>query len=127
MVKYLFTWKKKPNRTERECEQHYRTEHTRLAKIALGQIPGFRRYVQNKVLNHTVYNHNQWGRPQEATPEFDRFVELYFDDKEAMIKAFDTPEMRACFDDHVHFMDTGIPANIKVYEIEEVIPLEKKK
>ena len=124
MIKFLFTWKKNPELTEEQCEQHYRTVHTELAKKALGQIPGLRRYVQNKVLRSVVHNYNQ-REPVEVEPEFDRFVELYFDNIEAMGEAFSTPEMQACFDDHQNFMDTNIPASLKVYEVEEEIPLDK--
>jgi len=118
--------KKNPDLSEEEVERHYQTVHTELARNAFRNIPGFRKYVQNKVLSHTVYNFNQWGKAELAEPEFDRFVELYFDDVETLAKSFETPEMKACFDDHKNFMDINRPANIKVYEVGELVPLKRE-
>ena len=125
MLKLLITFKRNPHLTEKQCDEHYRTVHTELAKKAMGQIPGFRRYVQNKVIRHIVYDYNDWTAPKERMPDFDGFVELYADDKVAMEKAFSTPEMQACFDDHRNFMDVNIPASLRIYEVIEKIPLEK--
>jgi uncharacterized protein (TIGR02118 family) len=126
MVKFTFTWKKNPDLSEEECERHYRTVHTQLARMAFQNIPSFRKYVQNKVRSCVVYDFNKWGEAHAAEPEFDRFVDLYFDSKDELEKAFATPEMKACFEDHKNFMDTNVPANVRVYEIEEVVPLKRE-
>jgi len=125
MIKILLTWNRNPNLTEEQCEEHYLTVHTELAKKALKNGPGLRRYVQNKVVRHTIINYNECDTPIEAKPDFDRFVELYFDNKESMERAFNTPEIKACFDDHKNFMETDTPANLKIYEVVEEIPLER--
>jgi uncharacterized protein (TIGR02118 family) len=125
MIKFLFSWKNNPNLTEEQCDRHYLTIHTELAKRALKDAPGLIRYVQNKVVRYTIINYNQCDNPIEAKPDFDRFVELYFDDKESMERAFSTPEIKACFDDHRNFMDTSIPESLKIYEVIEGIPLER--
>jgi len=125
MVKVISTWKRNPNLTEEQCEEHYRKVHTELAKKALSKASGLRRYVQNRVVSHVQYNYNDMDNPVEADPDFDRCVELYFDNREAMEEAFSTPEMKACFDDHKNFMDIDIPANIKVYEVVEEIPIDR--
>ena len=126
MIKFLFTWKNNPDLTEEQCDQHYRTVHTELALKGFRKATGLRSYVQNKVVKHTLVNYNECDNPVEAEPDFDRFVELYFDDRESMEKTFSLPEIKACFEDHKNFMDVNIPANLKIYEVIEEIPLERK-
>lgn len=126
MIKFFMSWKDNPNLSKEECEKHYSTVHTELAKKGLKNAPGFRRYVQNRVVSHTVINFNECTNAVEAEPEFDWFAEFYFDSKEDMEKAFSSPEIQACYGDHKNFMDVNIPANIKIYEVIERIPLKKK-
>jgi uncharacterized protein (TIGR02118 family) len=113
MIKVLFTWKKNPNLTEEQQENHYIKIHTPIAKKALGTA---RRYSQHKVLKQTVYN--QAGEAIEVKPEFDRFVVLWFDSREAMEQAFASPDMVAANQDQKNFMDE---TSIKIYEIDETI------
>ena len=126
MIKIVSSWKRNPNLSEEQCDKHYREIHTVLAKKALEKIPGFRRYIQNKVVRLVVYDYNQMDKPIEMEPDFDRSVELYFENREVLEKGFDTPEMRACYEDHKNFMDINRPASLKIYEVVEEIPLEKK-
>ena len=125
MIKLVTTWKRNPGLTPEQCDSHYRTVHTSLARIALEKVPGLRKYVQNKVLSTTVVDYNQSEKSHPGEPEFDRFVELYFDSAEDMARAFDTPEMRACVEDHKNFMCINIPASLITYEVEEVVVLER--
>ncbi len=125
MVKLVSMWKRNPDKTEEECEDHYLKVHTELAKKALANVPGFRKYVQNKVISQAINNYNDTANPEQVEPDYDRFVEIYFDDAESLEKALDTPEMRACYKDHPNFMNTKIPRNLVIYEVLEVIPLEK--
>lgn len=124
MIKIVTLWKRNPRLTEEECEEHYRTVHTALARKALENVPGFRRYIQNKVVNQTVYNFNDAARPEQVAPEYDRFVELYFDDMASLEKAMAAPEMQACLDDHPNFMDVRIPRSLVIYEVAERTVLE---
>jgi uncharacterized protein (TIGR02118 family) len=126
MIKIVSTWKRNPNLTEEQCDEHYRKVHTGLARKALEKVPGFRKYVQNKVVRLVVYDYNQIDKPIEKEPDFDRSVEIYFDHEEGLEEGFNTPEMKACYDDHKNFMDINRPASLKVYEVIEEIPLGKK-
>jgi uncharacterized protein (TIGR02118 family) len=125
MIKVVGTWKRNPKLSLEQCENHYRSVHTSLARIALAKVPGLRKYVQNRVISTTVTDYNDAERSHPGEPDFDRFVELYFDSAEDMAKALDTPEMRACLDDHKNFMDITIPCNLMNYEVEEVVVLER--
>jgi uncharacterized protein (TIGR02118 family) len=124
MIKIISMWKRNPDITEEACEEHYLNAHTELAIKALAKVPGFRRYVQNKVISQTVYNFNDGENPAQVEPDFDRMVELYFDDKDALVKALESPEMKACYEDHTNFMNVCIPRNLVIYEVAEAIPLE---
>jgi len=126
MIKIVSLWKRNPNLTEKECEQHYQTVHTQLARAALGDVPGFRKYVQNKVVSETVYNFNDVENPAQEQPEYDRFVELYFDDIDSFNRAMARPEMKACFEDHPNFQNVNIARNLIIWEVEETIPLKRK-
>lgn len=125
MIKIVSMWKRNPDRSADECEQHYREVHTELAKKALANVPGFRRYVQNRICSQANYHFNDAHKPEQVEPEFDRFVELYFDDRESLEKAMSTPEMQACFDDHPNFMHVRTSKNLVIYDVIEEIPLER--
>jgi len=74
MVKLVGLLKKRPDMTTEQFIEHWTNVH---AKIAL-EFPGLRKYVINIV-------------DREQTPEssIDGFSELWFDDVEALKKAFD--------------------------------------
>ena len=125
MIKVVTTWKRNPGLTPDQCDKHYRTVHTSLARIALENAPGLRKYVQNKVLSTSVVDYNQSEKAHPGEPRFDRFVELYFDNAEDMVRALATPEMRTCLEDHKNFMNIDVPASLITYEVEEVVVLER--
>ncbi|HEX3947638.1 MAG TPA: EthD family reductase [Acidimicrobiales bacterium] len=122
MVKVMFSWKDRSDRTAEECEAHYRAVHMGLARAAFDGVEGFRRLVFNRVRSARV---NDYNHPvsQPAEPDFDSFVELWFDSQELLVEAMGTPPLDAMFEDHVNFMETDIPANIRIYEIDEAVIL----
>lgn len=123
VVKYLFMWKDHPEKPREECEEHYQTVHTTLARKAFAGADGFIKYVQNRVKNYQVDNYNE-GDPVEKDPPFDRMVECWFESEQAMLDIWETPEMQACYEDHKNFMNTDIPENLHIYELEEAIGIE---
>jgi uncharacterized protein (TIGR02118 family) len=126
MIKIISMWKRNPDITDEACEAHYRGNHTALAIKALTNAPGFRKYIQNKVVSQTICNFNDASNIEQVAPDFDRVVELYFDNRESFERAMATPEMQACFEDHPNFMNIGIPKNLVIWEVLEEIPLEEK-
>jgi uncharacterized protein (TIGR02118 family) len=123
MVKVMFTWKDRSDRTPEACEAHYRAVHLPLAREAFDGVDGFRRLVFNRVRGHRVNDYNDPASHSAAT-DFDAFVELWFDSAEQMAAAMGTPPLAAMFDDHANFMETDVPANIRIYELDETVVLE---
>jgi hypothetical protein len=124
VYKLLITWKRNPRIPEEEAEANYLGRHTELGRAVFnGDTPGFRAYVQNKVVGGWVHDFNTEER-RFVEPDFDRFIEVYFDDEESLNAAFTSPEMTEAFGDHAGFMDTEIEASIRVYQVEEVIASE---
>jgi uncharacterized protein (TIGR02118 family) len=123
VIKMLYAWRDHPDRTAEECEHHYRTVHMELARRAYTGVPGFRALRYSRVRRHFVNDHNR-PEPIEAPPDMDAFVELWFDDRASLEAAFGTPELAAMFDDHVNFMAVDIPANVRIYELDETTILE---
>lgn len=119
MIKVVFSWKDHPDKTAEECDEYYRRVHTKLATEAFRGVPGFGGLVYNRVKDSWVNDFNVPGRV-EAEPVADAWVELYFEDKEQLVAAFDRPLVHGLFDDHPNFMRVDNPANIRVYEVEEL-------
>jgi uncharacterized protein (TIGR02118 family) len=122
MVKVMFSWKDRPDRTPEECEAHYRKVHMQLAREAFTGVDGFRRLVYNRVRGHRVNDHNN-PVSHPAPADFDAFVELWFESPELMAAAMGRPPLDAMFADHVNFMETDAPANIRIYEVDEDVIL----
>lgn len=118
MVKMMFSWKDRSDRTAEECEGHYRAVHMGLAREAFDGVEGFRRLVYNRVRSHRV---NDFNSPEShpADTDFDAFVELWFDSPELLAQAMGRPPLDAMFKDHVNFMETDIPASTRIYELDE--------
>jgi EthD domain len=117
------TWKNNPRRTPEECESHYVNQHTRLALASIDAGSGLRRYVQNRVTACTWHNFNS-PQPELGQADFDRYIELYFDDASAMERSFAETDMSAIFADHENFMDTEIAGSLRVYQIEETVVVD---
>ena len=56
--------------------------------------------------------------------DIDAFVELYFDDRASLERAFERPELSKMFDDHENFMAVNTAANVHIYEVDETTILE---
>jgi uncharacterized protein (TIGR02118 family) len=118
MIKLLYAWRDHPDRTAEECQQHYRDVHMPLARQAWEGVDGFVAIAYNRVIRHTVNDHNRPEAIEKAT-DIDAFVELWFEDRERFERAFGNPVLAQMFDDHGNFMDVDSPANIRVYDVEE--------
>lgn len=126
MIKIMSMWKRNPDLTEQQCEDHYRRNHTELAIKALADVPGFIRYAQNKVISQTNIDFNDADTTRQVEPEYDRIVELYFEDQESFEKAMARPEMMACFNDHPNFMNVKTEKSLVTLEVSEVVVLDKQ-
>ena len=120
MIKILFGWSDHPDLTAEECDAHYRATHMQLAREAFEGVDGFHALVYNRVNRHFVNNFNEPGAIERPT-DMDSFVELYFRDRESLEAAFGRPQMKALFDDHPNFMQTDVEANVRAYDVEEVV------
>jgi hypothetical protein len=119
----MYAWRDNPALTADQCEAHYRTVHMDLARRAFAGVAGFRALRYSRVRRHLVNNYNE-PVAQEARPDMDAFVELYFDDAVTLQAAFARPELAVMFDDHENFMAVDVPANVRVYELDETTILE---
>jgi uncharacterized protein (TIGR02118 family) len=120
VIKIVFSWKDHPDRSAEECDAHYRAVHMGLARQAFDGVDGFRALVYNRVNRHFVNDHNR-PEPRERESDMDAYVELYFDSREQLEQAFGRPELDAMFSDHPNFMEVDVPANIRAYDVEEVV------
>lgn len=123
MIKVISMWKRNPELTEKQCEDHYLEHHTKLAINALADVPGFIRYVQNKVVSQTNIDFNDVDTSRQVESEYDRIVELYFEDRESFEKAMARPEMAACLEDHPNFMDVNTLKSLVTLEVVETVVL----
>ena len=122
MIKVVFSWKDHPGLSAEECEANYRTGHMPLAREAFRGVAGFKMLRYNRVRQATVNDYNQRAA-RAVDSDADAWVELYFENAELMAPAFARPQMQALFDDHVNFMNCDVPANIKVYWVDEEVIL----
>jgi uncharacterized protein (TIGR02118 family) len=120
VIKVLYAWRDDPDLGAEACEAHYRANHVRLARAAFDGTPGFVALLYNRVRSAKVNDHNaREGRP--VTSDIDAFVELYFTDQASMDAAFAKPELTAMFEDHPNFMETDVEANVRIYEVDELV------
>ncbi len=91
MVKFIVVLYRRPEMTAEEFRQHLEQVHGPLAK----KLPGLRRYFQNYPLPDS----------KRRSPEWDAIVELYFDSREAMEAAWESPEGAASDTDLPLFAD----------------------
>lgn len=121
MYKVVFMWKDKPDRTVEELDRHYLEEHTPIVLRKIAELPGFRGYIQNRVIESHAHDFNSL-QARRADADFDRSVELYFDDEASMRAVSMNPE---AFTDHVNFMDVDRPSSLRVYVVDERIAANK--
>lgn len=122
MIKIVFAWRDRRDRSPEECERHYRAVHMPLARKAFDGVPGFVALRYNRVRRFEVNDYNT-RPPRAAEPDFHAWVELYFENEDLLAEAFSRPELGALFDDHVNFMETDTPANIHVFHVDEEVIL----
>ena len=91
-----------------------------MAKRAFDGADGFIAVVCNRVRAAAV---NDFNRPErrEVEPDLDAIVELHFRDEQSMRQAFARPQEARMFDDHPNFMDTNTQANVRIYEVDELV------
>ena len=110
MIKSLSLLTRKEGLTHAQFMKHWVEVHAPLAHA----VPGLRRYVQSHIIEER-------RRPdiQSTDLEVDGVAELWFDDREAMLKALATPEAEALHADGALFI-----GRIKTFTIDEkvVIP-----
>lgn len=124
-VKYVFGWRDHPYLSAEECERHYREVHMTMAEQAYDGVDGFVAIVYNRVRMHAVNDYNRPVR-YERDPDMDAFCEIFFRDEDSMAAAFALPVMRTLFDDHINFMDVDVPANIRIYAVDETVFIGKR-
>jgi uncharacterized protein (TIGR02118 family) len=73
----------------------------------VAKVPGLREYVQSHVIPDA----------QQADPQFDGVVEMWFDSAEAFQEALSTPEGQAALTDLANFCD---PAKVQMFAVEDV-------
>jgi uncharacterized protein (TIGR02118 family) len=91
VFKLVILLKKKSTFSDGDFAKYWLEKHAPLAK----RMPGVRRYVVNLV-----------RRPPNREPDYNGVVELWFDDVNAMKKAFASPEGQATSKDTEAFTDS---------------------
>jgi uncharacterized protein (TIGR02118 family) len=125
VIRLLFGWKDRPDRTPEECEAHYRAVHIPLAQRAFDGVPGFVSLRYSRVRECRVNDFNRReSRPDE--PDMDAWVELAFTDDDRLQAAFARPELQALFDDHPNFMAVDNERNIVVYRVDRTTILDAR-
>jgi uncharacterized protein (TIGR02118 family) len=110
MIKSLSLLTRRDGLTHAQFMKHWVESHAPLAHA----VPGLRRYVQS----HIVEERRRPDIPATDV-EIDGVAELWFDDHDAMLRAFATPEAKALHADGALFI-----GRIKTFTVEEkvVIP-----
>jgi uncharacterized protein (TIGR02118 family) len=126
MIKLLFAWRDNPQRTAEECEKHYRDVHMKLAHEAYTGVDGFVAISYNRVVRHTIHAFDE-SAAVESESDIDAFVELWFEDRERLERAFASPVLPRMFEDHGNFMDLSGPTSIRTYDVSEVVYLGRRK
>ena len=85
MLKFVVVLRRKPDWTHERFRDYFVRIHGPLAQ----KIPGLRRYRQNFPVPDA----------KRPAPDWDAVVELFFDSREAMEAAWETPEGRAATED----------------------------
>jgi uncharacterized protein (TIGR02118 family) len=93
MLKFVVLLYRKPGTSREQFRRFLADVHGPLAEA----IPGLRRYVQNHVVDD----------PSRAHPGWDAVVELYWDDRDAMERGWQSPEGKRATADLEAFADLG--------------------
>jgi uncharacterized protein (TIGR02118 family) len=105
MIKSLSLLSRKPGLTHEQFVKHWVEIHAPLAH----KVPGIRRYVQSHIVEERT-------RPDipSSDVEIDGVAELWYDDRESMLKALATPEAKVLHADGALFI-----GRIKIFTVEE--------
>ncbi len=105
MIKSLSLLTRKPGMTHEQFVKHWLEVHGPLAR----KVPGLRRYEQSHILEERT-------RPDipSTDVEIDGVAELWYDDRESMLRALATPEAKALYADGTLFI-----GRIKSFTMEE--------
>ncbi len=90
MIKFVGVVWRKPGLSREDFLHHWQTNHAEVVK----QLPGLRKYVQGPAVTRA-------GRE----PVIDGIAELWFDDVEALRKAWRSPAGQAVREDERRFID----------------------
>ncbi len=90
MIKFVGVVWRKPGLSREDFLHHWQTNHAEVVK----KLPGLRKYVQGPAVTRA-------GRE----PVIDGIAELWFDDVEALRKAWRSPEGQAVREDEKRFID----------------------
>ena len=111
MIKSLSLLTRKAGMTHEQFVKHWLEVHGPLAR----KVPGLRRYVQSHILEERT-------RPDipSTDVEIDGVAELWYDDRESMLRALAAPEAKALYADGALFI--GRTKSFTMEE-KEIIPL----
>jgi uncharacterized protein (TIGR02118 family) len=107
MIKRISLLTRKASITHDEFVRHWFDVHGPLAHA----VPGIRRYVQSHIVG-------EQARPDipSIDVEVDGIAELWYDDREAMLRSMASPEAKALFADGALFI-----GRIKTFTVEEKV------
>lgn len=91
MLKFMVVLYRRGDLSEEQFQRHLKDIHGPLAK----RLPGLRKYVQNYASDDAKREHPGW----------DAIIELYFEDRKSMEKAWDSAEGAASDADLALFVD----------------------
>jgi uncharacterized protein (TIGR02118 family) len=105
VIKSISLLVRKDGLTHEQFVRHWVDVHAPLAHA----VPGLRRYVQSHIVEERT-------RPDVPSlpGEIDGIAELWYDDRESMIRALATPQARALHADGARFI-----GRIKTFTVEE--------
>lgn len=107
MIKSISLLTRKDGMTHEQFMKHWVEIH---GPLALG-IPGLRRYLQSHILEE-----RKRADIPSTDVEVDGIAELWYDDREAMVRAIATPEAKKLYADGALFI-----GKIKSFTVEEKI------
>ncbi len=104
MVKLTYCLRRRPDLSWEEFSRYWREVHAPLV-AARAELLGIRRYVQVRTAQDPALHEALQRRNDGSPPPFDGIAELWFDDVEALRKAWRSPEGQAVREDEKRFID----------------------
>ena len=103
MLKMVILVHRRSDLDSESFRKYWRETHSQIAR----KIPGLRKYIQ----------HHALPSPDGSPPPYDGIAELWWDDQEAMEKAFASSEGQAVFGDIRNFLG---PEKRTVFRVDQV-------